>query len=103
MHSSYHEKDTPASSSSPAATRTGSSDDATALLGEKSPGVQRIEVITRYISFRNRVSIFLGVFLVAYAYGLDGTLRYAYQVCFVLLFELWCTVTVVNGSRVDGC
>lgn len=94
MHESY-EKDTPASSSSPAA-RPGS-DDATALLGEKSPGVQRIEAITGYITFKNRIAIFLGVFLVAYAYGLDGTLRYAYQVCFFVTMK--CGVMYYLGGE----
>jgi len=51
------------------------------LLGKKSPGVERMEAIAAHITFPNRVAIFLGVFLIAYAYGLDGTLRYSYQVC----------------------
>lgn len=45
----------------------------------KSPGVLRIEAIHSVITKWDRVFIFLGVFLIAYAYGLDGTLRYAYQ------------------------
>ncbi|KAK2031307.1 major facilitator superfamily transporter [Colletotrichum zoysiae] len=49
------------------------------IIGEKSPGVVRIEALTSAITRTDRVFIFLGVFLVAYAYGLDGTLRYAYQ------------------------
>lgn len=52
------------------------------LLGRKSPGVERIEAISHHITFANRIAIFLGVFLIAYAYGLDGTLRYAYQVSY---------------------
>jgi SIT family siderophore-iron:H+ symporter-like MFS transporter len=55
--------------------------DGTPLLGKKSPGVERVEAIAKHITLVNRIFIFLGVFLIAYAYGLDGTLRYAYQVC----------------------
>jgi hypothetical protein len=50
------------------------------LTGETSPGVKRIEAISKHISFVDRIFLFVGVFLVAYAYGLDGTLRYTYQV-----------------------
>jgi len=45
----------------------------------KSPGVQRMEAIHAVMTLWDRVFIFFGVFLIAYAYGLDGTLRYAYQ------------------------
>jgi MFS transporter, SIT family, siderophore-iron:H+ symporter len=50
------------------------------LIGSKSPGVERIEAISAHISFWDRIAIFFSVFLIAYAYGLDGTLRYVYQV-----------------------
>lgn len=50
------------------------------LTAEKSPGVARIEAINRHLTFANRVGLFIGVFLIAYAYGLDGTVRYTYQV-----------------------
>ncbi|KDN67106.1 putative major facilitator superfamily transporter [Colletotrichum sublineola] len=49
------------------------------IIGEKSPGVVRVEALTAAITRTDRIFIFFGVFLVAYAYGLDGTLRYAYQ------------------------
>ncbi|WYZ46113.1 hypothetical protein EsH8_IX_000338 [Colletotrichum jinshuiense] len=49
------------------------------IIGEKSPGVVRIEALSAAITTTDRYFIFFGVFLVAYAYGLDGTLRYAYQ------------------------
>lgn len=52
------------------------------LLGTKSPGVERIEAIAKHITFWDRVGIFVGVFLIAYAYGLDGVLRYSYHVGF---------------------
>ena len=57
-----------------------SSDDEIALIGETSPGVKRIEAISKHISRTDRWFLFFGVFLIAYVYGLDGTLRYTYQV-----------------------
>jgi SIT family siderophore-iron:H+ symporter-like MFS transporter len=50
------------------------------LMGQGSPGVRRIEIITSYFRFWDRVFLFLAVFLIAYVYGLDGTVRYTYQV-----------------------
>lgn len=50
------------------------------LLGEGSPGVRRIEVIASEFRFIDRIFLFCGIFLVAYVYGLDGTVRYTYQV-----------------------
>ena len=49
------------------------------ILSTKSPGVSRIEAVTSVITRTDRIFLFLSVFLVAYAYGLDGTLRYTYQ------------------------
>lgn len=50
------------------------------LLGKGSPGVRRIEVITSHFRPIDRVFLFLAIFLIAYVYGLDGTVRYTYQV-----------------------
>jgi SIT family siderophore-iron:H+ symporter-like MFS transporter len=50
------------------------------LLGKGSPGVRRIEVITSHFRMVDRVCLFLAIFLIAYVYGLDGTVRYTYQV-----------------------
>jgi hypothetical protein len=52
------------------------------ILGKKSPGVQRIEAISAHFTFTDRIFVFIGVFLIAYAYGLDGITRYTYQVGF---------------------
>lgn len=49
------------------------------LLGKKSPGVARIEAISATFTKADRISLFLGIFLLAYCYTLDGVLRYAYQ------------------------
>lgn len=45
----------------------------------KSPGVIRIEALSKVLTLTDRIVIFVGVFLVSYAYGLDGTLRGAFQ------------------------
>lgn len=52
------------------------------LTGNTSPGVRRIEAISKHIRPADRWVLFFAVFLIAYAYGLDGTLRYVYQVWF---------------------
>lgn len=50
------------------------------LMGVTSPGVKRIEAIAAHLTFFDRIFLFIGVFLIAYAYSLDGTVRYTYQV-----------------------
>ena len=52
----------------------------TILVGGKSPGVRRVEAISSQFTTLDRVFIFIGVFLIAYAYGLDSSVRYTYQV-----------------------
>ena len=52
----------------------------THLLGDKSPGVQRVAAISHHFRLPDRILFFFGIFLIAYAYGLDGTLRAQYQV-----------------------
>ncbi|KXJ90379.1 siderochrome-iron transporter [Microdochium bolleyi] len=47
--------------------------------GDKSPGVIRVEALSSVMTTTDRYVVFFSVFLVAYAYGLDGTLRYTYQ------------------------
>lgn len=67
-------------------------DDAQVILtGEKSPGVARIEAINRHLTFWDRVALFIGVFLIGYAYGLDATVRYTYQVIRYARSGLPCT------------
>ncbi|KAF7561933.1 hypothetical protein G7046_g2232 [Stylonectria norvegica] len=65
----------------------------------KSPGVVRIEAITASITFTDRIFIFIGVFLVAYAYGLDGTLRYTYQPYATASFGNHSLLSTVNTVR----
>ncbi|KAF2000925.1 siderochrome-iron transporter-like protein Sit1 [Amniculicola lignicola CBS 123094] len=74
-------------------------DDETNLLGTKSPGVVRIEALAAHITVWNRVCIFIGVFLIAYAYGLDGTLRYAYQPTATSSFGNHSKLATINTVR----
>ncbi|KAL2126943.1 hypothetical protein VTI74DRAFT_11587 [Chaetomium olivicolor] len=66
---------------------------------EKSPGVRRAEAIAAVLTTRDRVFIFFGVFLVAFAYGLDGILRYAYQPNATASFEVHSLLATVNVLR----
>lgn len=43
-------------------------------------GVKRIEAISSQFRLVERTFLFFGIFLMAYVYGLDGTVRYTYQV-----------------------
>ena len=69
------------------------------LLGNKSPGVARVEAISSQITRLDRVFLFLGVFIVAYAYGLDGTLRYTYQPYATASFSTHSLLATVNVLR----
>ncbi|KAH8710046.1 siderochrome-iron transporter-like protein Sit1 [Phaeosphaeriaceae sp. PMI808] len=73
--------------------------DSTALVGSKSPGVARIEALNAHISFANRCWIFFGIFLVAYAYGLDGSLRYVYQPYATAGFQKHSLLATINVLR----
>lgn len=42
---------------------------ASKVIGEKSPGVARVEAIANALTTKDRIFLFLGVFLVSYAYG----------------------------------
>lgn len=66
---------------------------------DKSPGVRRIEALSAVLTIWDRVFIFLGVFFVAFAYGLDGTLRYAYQPYATASFEQHSLLASVNVLR----
>lgn len=66
---------------------------------DKSAGVRRIEAITSVMTIYDRVFIFLGIFLVAYAYGLDGTLRYAYLPYATASFDNHSLLATINVVR----
>lgn len=65
----------------------------------KSPGVARVEALASCITFSDRIFIFLGIFLVAYVYGLDGTLRYTYQTYATSDFGQHSLLSTVNTVR----
>lgn len=65
----------------------------------KSPGVARVEAISASITFTDRIFIFFGIFLVAYVYGLDGTLRYTYQTYATSDFGQHSLLSTVNTVR----
>ncbi|KAK2734663.1 Siderophore transporter [Myotisia sp. PD_48] len=69
------------------------------LLGQKSPGVQRIEAITPYFTLWDRIFLFFGIFLIAYAYGLDGTIRYTYQAHATASYQTHSLLATVNVLR----
>ena len=83
--SATHEKDLHSSDEAQ------SYEDTAPIIGTKSPGVQRIEAVASHITTADRIAIFSGVFLIAYAYGLDGTLRYVYQVSLNTVVYRWTT------------
>ncbi|KAF4452956.1 putative SIT1-Transporter of the bacterial siderophore ferrioxamine B [Fusarium austroafricanum] len=64
-----------------------------------SPGVQRIKAMSEVITLFDRIFIFFGVFLIAYAYGLDGTVRYAYQPLATNEFKVHSLQSSVNTLR----
>ncbi|SPN97767.1 probable SIT1 - Transporter of the bacterial siderophore ferrioxamine B [Cephalotrichum gorgonifer] len=66
---------------------------------EKSVGVRRIEAISSVMTIYDRVFIFFGIFLVAYVYGLDGTLRYTYQPYATASFDNHSLLATVNVVR----
>ncbi|KAF2630363.1 siderochrome-iron transporter-like protein Sit1 [Macroventuria anomochaeta] len=69
------------------------------LSDTKSPGVARIEALNAHTSLINRYFIFFGLFLVAYAYGLDGTLRGTYQPYATAGFETHSTLATIGVLR----
>lgn len=65
----------------------------------KSPGVLRIEALNAHTSLINRFSIFFGLFLVAYAYGLDGSVRGVYQPYATSDFKTHSTLATIGVLR----
>lgn len=64
-----------------------------------SPGVARIAAINRNMTRADRIGVFIGVFLIAYAYGLDGTIRSTYQVRWQHSFAYVHSETDMNSLR----
>lgn len=74
-------------------------DSRTHLLGAKSPGVARIEAIASQLTRTDRIFLFISVFLIAYAYGLDGTVRYTYQTTATNSYALHSLLATINVLR----
>ena len=69
------------------------------ILGMKSPGVARIEAVTSQLTLKDRIWLFFGVFLIAYAYGLDGQTRYTYQTYATSSFDVHSLLATINVLR----
>ncbi|KAL2072411.1 hypothetical protein VTL71DRAFT_11754 [Oculimacula yallundae] len=69
------------------------------ILGAKSPGVARIEAVSSQLTLGDRIFLFFGVFLIAYAYGLDGTVRYSYQATATSSYEVHSLLSTINVLR----
>lgn len=79
-----------------------STPDAETLLKRESPGVKRIELLTPYIHLIDRGFLFFGIFLVAYAYGLDNQVRQTYQVWSLTTVTFFFFFCWAQGSRFDN-
>ncbi|KAK3986203.1 major facilitator superfamily domain-containing protein [Cladorrhinum sp. PSN332] len=66
---------------------------------DKSPGVRRAEALSAVLRTRDFVCIFVSIFLIAFAYGLDGLLRYAYQPYATASFDQHSLLAMVNVLR----
>jgi SIT family siderophore-iron:H+ symporter-like MFS transporter len=69
------------------------------VVEEKSPGVRRIEAISSCFTSWHKWTLFISIFLVAYAYGLDGTLRYTYQNFATAEWENQALISTLNVVR----
>ncbi|KAL2266005.1 hypothetical protein VTJ83DRAFT_5357 [Remersonia thermophila] len=64
-----------------------------------SPGIRRIKAAAAVLTTRDRVFLFLSVFIIAFAYALDGTLRWAYQPLATASFQQHSLLATVNVLR----
>lgn len=69
-----------------------STSDSIALLDKESPGVRRVQILSSHIHLIDRVFLFASIFLIAYVYGLDNSVRLIYQVLLPSILS-----TVVEG------
>ncbi|KAF3484204.1 MFS siderochrome iron transporter MirB [Arthroderma uncinatum] len=69
------------------------------ILGKKSPGVLRVEAISAHMTLVDRVILFVGIFLLSYAYGLDATLRFTYQTYATASYKTHSLLATVNVLR----
>jgi len=72
-------------------------DDTVDIKGEKSLGVKRVEALSAQLSKSDRTILFISIFFIAYAYGLDILLRSAtYQVCTLCIFLVSQSLTHIS-------
>ncbi|OJD39926.1 siderochrome-iron transporter sit1 [Diplodia corticola] len=69
------------------------------LMGATSPGVKRMEAISAHLTLFDRIFLFIGVFVIAYAYSLDATVRYTYQTTATASFQHHSLLASVNVVR----
>lgn len=67
--------------------------------GVKSPGVARIEAIAASLTMVDRIIVFTSAFILAYAYGLDGGLRFNYQTYATNSFGKHSLLSTINVVR----
>lgn len=65
----------------------------------KSPGVRRIEAISSCFTTWHKAALFFGVFLIAYAYGLDGSTRFTFQGYATASFSQHSLLAAINVVR----
>ncbi|KAK0643402.1 major facilitator superfamily domain-containing protein [Cercophora newfieldiana] len=66
---------------------------------DKSPGVRQAEALSSVITTQDRAILFSAVFLVAFAYALDGVLRYTYQPLAAASFSQHSLLATINVLR----
>ncbi len=76
-----------------------SNNDANSFKDAKSPGVQRIEIVSSQYGKTGLAFLYLSIFLVSYAYGLDGTIRYTYQAYATSSYATHSLLSTVNVLR----
>lgn len=69
------------------------------LLDTKSPGVKRVEAIASTYSNNEIIALLASIFIMAYAYQLDGTVRYTYQTYATASFSTNSLLSTVNVIR----
>ncbi|KAE9992485.1 hypothetical protein EG327_008874 [Venturia inaequalis] len=69
------------------------------IIGDDCPGVLRAEVLREQLTPRDRVYVFLSLFLLAYVYTLDGTLRAVFQPYATAGFNAHSTLATINVVR----
>lgn len=74
-------------------------EDQTKLMDNKSPGVKRVEALAASYSNAAILVLLGSIFLMSYAYDLDGTIRYTYQTYATANFTNFALLSTVNVLR----